>query len=1082
MILILAILGIACMVFAQWTMNESFESTSLPTGWTIHDEGDGMVWRPINNPSHAHTGNYAMVCDDYLPHANHDWLITPQIHVNQGDSLYFYTRAWISTENLKVYVSTTGAAYTNFTTQIVNLQNIGTTYQLSQTSLNAYAGQNIYIGFLFEATNYGLLIDDFKFGHPSTTPPTITLPDSYTFIQGESLNVDFTSLVTTTNINTASLTVSGNTNVNVAINGLNVTFTSPTWIGTENLTFTIHDNSNGLQGTDDVQVIVNPVPSLDLGLQQVLIPRNPEYLSHEIFPSVTVTNTGDNAYSNAFEVSCNIADSMGTSQYNHTVSNPGNLAVDQTVTVNFTQFWMPTVTGTYTVTFTIVTADGNPLNNTLTSNFPVVYRVMEGGPDNFGYRWIDSNAVGGPAYTWTDISSTGLDVIMNGVNAFSGDDNFCEPISFGFPFPFYGTEYLQFYADTNGELLLAPNNWYSGYPDTGWQADGNMFNYMFPIPGYVQMPGLIAAYWDDLQADQGTGDIYFQSFGTAPNRYAIIQWNNFRFHAGSGGSPILKFQVVLYENGEIIMNYNTTQNGVSGTNAPHNNGRSATVAIQNETGNIGLCYLREIVQNQTYIGVQPAGNLLHDGLSIRFYSGEDTQPPVITHAQPGNTFQQNLTLQNHIVDSSNITAAVLHYNYNGTWQTIQGTQVANFDFSYTLPTLPLGVTLQYYFTASDEHGNSSSSPASAPDSLYMFKILPTADTHILLLYSGGQDYTGSELAVYENVLNSLRVSYDIYDWQEYASYAIPAQYRTVLCYAVSGYNGPTCDNLCAALMNFMDSGTNTNIKNVFFSSDEWAFGQAGMPNSNIEKKLCEAYFRISYIPTGFGGGTNGLAGPDAMGYASGTILDLANSHIGTAGNEFNVYASSPDCIFESDGCPDWYADQVQNPEIGSNNAFAFEDGPIDGQAYLYHGVCAVWLDNLIYRSFYFSFDYSQLSNTTQRTQFMHDLLDWFGTGTANDDPVTIVPKTALMQNFPNPFNPVTNIEFSTSSKSSTKLEVYNVKGQLVKTLVNGTLPVGNHQVTWNGTDNQDHSAASGVYFYRLSNGNSLITKRMVLLK
>lgn len=284
-------------------------------------------------------------------------------------------------------------------------------------------------------------------------------------------------------------------------------------------------------------------------------------------------------------------------------------------------------------------------------------------------------------------------------------------------------------------------------------------------------------------------------------------------------------------------------------------------------------------------------------------------------------------------------------------------------------------------------------------------------------------------------------------------------------------------------MNFMNSGTTIAPKHVFFSSDGWASAQGGSPNSSPMKKLLEAYFRTVYAPTGGGGGTNGLAGPDAMGYATGTILDIEGSHIGTAGSLFNVNANSPDCIFSNDSCPDWYADQVQFPEIGSHNAFAFEDGPIDGHAYLYHGVCATWIDLNIYRAFYFSFDLSQLSNQTQRTRFMHDLMVWFRIiPTSTDDIVMIAPTTDLMQNYPNPFNPETKIAFSTSKTSLTKLEIYNVKGQLVNTLVNENLPLGKHEVIWNGKDIHQHQVSSGVYFYRLSHGDIIKTKRMLLLK
>ena len=101
-----------------------------------------------------------------------------------------------------------------------------------------------------------------------------------------------------------------------------------------------------------------------------------------------------------------------------------------------------------------------------------------------------------------------------------------------------------------------------------------------------------------------------------------------------------------------------------------------------------------------------------------------------------------------------------------------------------------------------------------------------------------------------------------------------------------------------------------------------------------------------------------------------------------------------------------------------------------------------------------------------------------------DDIVTA--KTELLNNYPNPFNPETNIAFSIKEAGYTTLEVYNMKGQLVKTLVNEVKESGNYTVTWNGTNNSNKSVSSGVYFYKMiSEGNSgryTSTKKMILLK
>ena len=106
----------------------------------------------------------------------------------------------------------------------------------------------------------------------------------------------------------------------------------------------------------------------------------------------------------------------------------------------------------------------------------------------------------------------------------------------------------------------------------------------------------------------------------------------------------------------------------------------------------------------------------------------------------------------------------------------------------------------------------------------------------------------------------------------------------------------------------------------------------------------------------------------------------------------------------------------------------------------------------------------------------------FPTGSANNDNTTPVVSNMLNQNYPNPFNPETTISFNLPMASQTSLNVYNVKGQLVKTLVNSQLGFGNHSIVWNGTDNNGSAVTSGVYYYRLNSANSTETRKMVLVK
>jgi hypothetical protein len=89
---------------------------------------------------------------------------------------------------------------------------------------------------------------------------------------------------------------------------------------------------------------------------------------------------------------------------------------------------------------------------------------------------------------------------------------------------------------------------------------------------------------------------------------------------------------------------------------------------------------------------------------------------------------------------------------------------------------------------------------------------------------------------------------------------------------------------------------------------------------------------------------------------------------------------------------------------------------------------------------------------------------------------------SLSQNFPNPFNPTTDIDFALPEAQTVSLAVFNVLGQQVSQLVSGVQEAGYHKVTWNGKNNDGQPAPSGVYFYRLDAGNFSQSMKMVMLK
>jgi flagellar hook assembly protein FlgD len=112
---------------------------------------------------------------------------------------------------------------------------------------------------------------------------------------------------------------------------------------------------------------------------------------------------------------------------------------------------------------------------------------------------------------------------------------------------------------------------------------------------------------------------------------------------------------------------------------------------------------------------------------------------------------------------------------------------------------------------------------------------------------------------------------------------------------------------------------------------------------------------------------------------------------------------------------------------------------------------------------------------------------------AKAERIEVPRKHELAQNFPNPFNIETSIQYSIVSDQYPRhvtLKIYNTLGQEIKTLVDEVKEPADYTVTWDGKDNNGGEAASGVYFYRLrvggtsrdTRGGFTVTKRMVLMK
>lgn len=209
---------------------------------------------------------------------------------------------------------------------------------------------------------------------------------------------------------------------------------------------------------------------------------------------------------------------------------------------------------------------------------PVV--LGAGGPDEFGYTWIDSDEIGGPVFDWNDISEVGSQVNLS-------DDDY-EQVNISFDFPFYGNEYNSIFISSNGILTFG-----KGVYDFGNR----------PIPNASEPNNFIAAIWDDLYPPNGGAIYYYNDEST--NQF-VVQFDEIYHINGSG---YYTFQVILSANGAIQIKYLEVTGTLLG----------ATVGIENEDGNDGL----QMAFNTNYI---------HDNLAINIA----TIPEWITGVSPAS--------------------------------------------------------------------------------------------------------------------------------------------------------------------------------------------------------------------------------------------------------------------------------------------------------------------------------------------------------------------------------------------------------------------------------------------------------------
>jgi len=262
-----------------------------------------------------------------------------------------------------------------------------------------------------------------------------------------------------------------------------------------------------------------------------------------------------------------------------------------------------------------------------------------GGPDGFGYGWVDSDQSGGPVFSWIDISAVGTAVTMI-------DDTAMGPYPIGFDFPFYENSYTELYIGSNGNLMF---------------GSGSKVRVNTNLPVSTVPNNQIAIWWDDLDPVHA-GAVYY--YYDAVGQRFIVSYNGVPNYANPSGTGSLSFQAILYPNGRIVLQYGTMDPGADADGLS-----GATVGLENAAGTVGL----PVVYNAAYI---------HNDMAIVLAA------PRWMTVTPGTGTVEPYSADTIIVgfDPGELTDGVYHGQV-----TVTGNDPVN-----TIRTIPATMTIQSY--------------------------------------------------------------------------------------------------------------------------------------------------------------------------------------------------------------------------------------------------------------------------------------------------------------------------------------------------------------------------------------------------
>jgi len=461
----------------------------------------------------------------------------------------------------------------------------------------------------------------------------------------------------------------------------------------------------------------------------------------------------------------------------------------------------------------------------------------------------------------------------------------------------------------------------------------------------------------------------------------------------------------------------------------------------------------------------------------------DTEAPkFVSTTVPTSTWDNvgPYVITTKVVDvPSGIGSATLYYSTDSgmSWSSAAMAPTANpNEYSGNIPGQPPRTKIWVYVSATDNASNTATDPATAPAAYYSMTVMPASDYIVL------QGTSATPAQTWIDAFTVIGKTCDVLTLSD-ASLPTVAQlnaYVGVIAEAATYFS--TAQQ--TLLTNFL--ALNDGVKQqIFFLGNDLEYYSSN--RTFMEKHTGAAYVQ------------------DDPGTTYRYLWSTPGDPIGS-GERFAISGSYPDELKLSTTYPGGQVIYKYHLSSTTSEDFLSEE---DMHAFYYKAgkeydgvwpmtptapdsAAAVRYVGTNHASVYFAFKFNYITDAARRAAVLGRVLSWLSTATgtigenvAKGNETPAVPdRLTLSQNYPNPFNPVTTIEFGVPAgvRGRAELRIYNVKGELVKTLFEGDVEPGLHTYRWDGTNLNGRKVTSGIYFYRLVCGDARMTKKMVLLR